>query len=43
LGKGLLLLDLFQEIFDPPGFVLGFVVEKLDRWDKPKLQLFTDL
>ena len=38
-----LLLDLFQEIFDPLGFILSLIVEKLDGWDKAEVQLFADL
>jgi hypothetical protein len=38
-----LLLDLFQEIFDPLGFILSLIVEELDGWDESELQLFADL
>jgi hypothetical protein len=41
--KEALLLDLFQQIFDPLGFILSLIVEELDGWDKSKLQLFADL
>ena len=43
LMKEALLLDLFQQIFDPLGFILSLIVEELDGWDKSELQLFADL